>query len=91
MPLLAAHDALLSPAAPAPAPAGLASTGDAWHCAPWTFAGVPAIALPTGLSAAGLPLGVQLVQAAGGTARLLAVARWCERVIGFTAAPALEP
>src|SRR5207244_9991920 len=29
MELLAAHDALLSPTAPAPAPEGLASTGDA--------------------------------------------------------------
>ena len=89
MPLLLAHDALLSPSAPAPAPAGLASTGDAWHCAPWSFAGVPAISLPSGLAASGLPLAVQLVQAAGASARLLGVAAWCEGVLGPGAAPAL--
>jgi Asp-tRNA(Asn)/Glu-tRNA(Gln) amidotransferase A subunit family amidase len=56
-------DALLMPVAPAPAPRGLASTGDAGFCAPWSYAGVPAIALPSGLAADGLPLGVQLVAA----------------------------
>src|SRR5204862_5283313 len=34
MPLLEGHDALLGPTAPSPAPSGLASTGDAWFCAP---------------------------------------------------------
>jgi len=41
MSLLAAHDALLCPTAPAPAPAGLGSTGDGSLCAPWSNAGVP--------------------------------------------------
>jgi Asp-tRNA(Asn)/Glu-tRNA(Gln) amidotransferase A subunit family amidase len=82
MPLLAGHDALLSPTAPAPAPEGLA-TGDPWFCAPWSFAGVPACSLPTGVSAAGLPHAVQLVAAAERDAELLAVAAWCERVLDF--------
>lgn len=89
MPLLRAHDALLSPTAPTPAPAGLASTGDASLCAPWSYAGVPALSLPSGLDASGLPLAIQLVQEAGASARLLAVAAWCERVLGFLGAPAL--
>jgi aspartyl-tRNA(Asn)/glutamyl-tRNA(Gln) amidotransferase subunit A len=89
MPLLAAYDALLSPTAPAPAPAGLAWTGDAWHCAPWSFAGVPAVSLPTGVAASGLPLALQLVQGAGASARLLSTALWCEGVLGVAAAPAL--
>ena len=89
MPLLAAHDALLSPSAPAPAPAGLGWTGDAWNCAPWSFAGVPSVSLPSGVAASGLPLAIQLVQAADADARLLATARWCEDVLGFAAAPAL--
>src|SRR5207247_342991 len=46
MPLLMAHDALLCLTAPAPAPAGLGSTGDGSLCAPWSNAGVPAISLP---------------------------------------------
>ena len=82
MPLLAAHDALLSPTAPGPAPEGLA-TGDPWFCAPWSFAGVPACSLPSGMSAAGLPDAVQLVAAAERDAELLAVAGWCERVLDF--------
>ena len=82
MPLLAAHDALLSPTAPAPAPEGLA-TGDPWFCAPWSFAGVPACSLPSGVSALGLPHAVQLVAAAERDAELLAVAAWCERVLDF--------
>lgn len=87
MGLLRGYDALLVPTAPTPAPAGLTSTGDASCCAPWTYAGVPAITLPSGLAPSGLPYAVQLVQAAGASARLLAVARWCERVLGFRAAP----
>ncbi len=87
IPVLAGHDALLSPTAPTTAPAGLAATGDASLCAPWSSAGVPAISLPSGLDAAGLPLAVQLVQAPGRLPRLLGVAAWCERVLGFAARP----
>jgi len=86
MPLLAGHDALLTPTAPAPAP-DLSTTGDAWHCAPWSYAGVPSASLPSGLAPSGLPLAIQLVQAAGAEARLLDVAAWCERELAFTHAP----
>src|SRR6185369_14092373 len=86
-PLLTAHDALLSPTAPAPAPAGLGSTGDGSLCSPWSNAGVPAITLPSGIAASGLPHAIQLVQAGGASTRLLGVAAWCERVLGFTHAP----
>jgi amidase len=86
MPLLAAHDALLSPTAPAPAPEGLA-TGDPWFCAPWSFAGVPAISLPIGVSPLGLPHAIQLVGAIGEDAAILAVAAWCERVVDFQLSP----
>jgi Asp-tRNA(Asn)/Glu-tRNA(Gln) amidotransferase A subunit family amidase len=89
IPVLEAHDALLSPTAPGTAPAGLTWTGDASLCAPWSSAGVPSISLPTGLDAAGLPLALQLVQAPGGVERLLGVAAWCERVAGFTERPRL--
>jgi Asp-tRNA(Asn)/Glu-tRNA(Gln) amidotransferase A subunit family amidase len=87
IPLLEAHDALLSPAAPGTAPAGLGWTGDASLCAPWSSAGVPSISLPTAVDAAGLPLALQLVQAPGGLARLLGVAAWCEGVVRFAARP----
>jgi aspartyl-tRNA(Asn)/glutamyl-tRNA(Gln) amidotransferase subunit A len=87
LPLLEAHDALLSPTASGPAPAGLGWTGDASLCAPWSSAGVPSITVPTGLDEAGLPLALQLVQAPAGLARLLGVAAWCERVVAFDARP----
>ena len=87
IPLLEAHDALLSPTAPGTAPAGLGWTGDASLCAPWSSAGVPSLSLPTGVDDTGLPLALQLVQAPGGTARLLGVAAWCEHVVGFAARP----
>ena len=87
IPLLEAHDALLSPTAPGPAPAGLGWTGDASLCAPWSSIGVPSISLPTGLNASGLPLALQLVQAPSGLTRLLGVAAWSERVLGFAERP----
>ncbi len=87
-PIASRFDALLSPAAAGPAPRGLA-TGDPFFCAPWSFAGMPAIALPSGLDGDGLPLAVQLVGAAFAEARLLGAATWCEEVLAFTAAPRL--
>jgi aspartyl-tRNA(Asn)/glutamyl-tRNA(Gln) amidotransferase subunit A len=87
LPLLHAHDALLSPTAPGPAPAGLSWTGDAVLCAPWSSAGVPSISIPTGLDPTGLPLALQLVQGPSGLERLLGAATWCEGVVAFAARP----
>lgn len=61
--LLAAHDADIwaTPAAPGPAPATIRTTGDPVMNRPWTYAGVPAVTVPAGETADGLPLGLQLV------------------------------
>ena len=56
-------------------------------CAPWSTAGVPSIAIPTGLDDAGLPLSLQLVGASRALGRLLGAAAWCEAEIGFDARP----
>jgi len=88
-PLLAQHDALLSPTAPAAAPAGLAWTGDASLCQPWSTIGAPSISLPSGVSGAGLPFALQLAQAPGADTRLLGAAVWCERTLGPAAPPPL--
>jgi amidase len=88
-PVASGYDALLLPAAAGPAPRGLDSTGDPYFCAPWSLAGMPALALPSGLGADGLPLALQLVGAGFAEARLLRAAAWCERVIGFASTPAL--
>lgn len=83
------YDALLMPVALGPAPRGLDSTGDASLCAPWSSAGVPSIAVPSGLAASGLPLSVQLVAGAWREAELLATAKWVESLLAFRGEPAL--
>jgi amidase len=87
--LLEQYTALLTPVAPSPAPKGLGSTGDPSFCAPWSFVGAPAIALPSGVATAGLPLAVQLTAATGRDDSLLGAALWCEPVINFQTRPAL--
>jgi Asp-tRNA(Asn)/Glu-tRNA(Gln) amidotransferase A subunit family amidase len=88
-PLLDRVGALLMPVAGSTAPRGLSSTGDPYFCAPWSFAGLPAIALPSGLSTDRLPLSIQLVSAPFGDQRLLGAASWCEAILAFDAAPEL--
>jgi Asp-tRNA(Asn)/Glu-tRNA(Gln) amidotransferase A subunit family amidase len=70
------YDAILTPAAPSPAPKGLSSTGDPCFCTLWTLCGMPAISLPLLQSSDGLPIGVQLVGPRDSDARLLRTARW---------------
>jgi Asp-tRNA(Asn)/Glu-tRNA(Gln) amidotransferase A subunit family amidase len=67
--------ALITPAAPGPAPEGIATTGSPAFCTLWTFLGTPAVSVPL-LEADGLPLGVQLVGPLRDDARLLRTARW---------------
>jgi len=80
-------DAVLSPPARGPAPAGLASTGDPACCTLWTLLGFPAISIPIGCAPNGLPLGMQLAAPLGADDRLLAVAAWCEARLPFTPLP----
>ncbi len=54
-------DAWICPAAPGPAPAGIDSTGNPIMNLPWTYMGLPAITVPAGKAANGLPLGLQVV------------------------------
>ena len=88
--LLQESDALLTPGIPGAAPHGLASTGSPVMQAPWTIMGVPSLSLPSGLSRNRLPLSVQLASPTRAEARLLAVARWCEEVLGVTLQPPLD-
>ncbi|HEV8438194.1 MAG TPA: amidase [Methylomirabilota bacterium] len=70
------YDAILTPAAPGTAPAGLTSTGDPVFCTLWTLCGMPSLSVPLMEGANGLPLGVQLVGRRHGDGRLLRTARW---------------
>jgi Asp-tRNA(Asn)/Glu-tRNA(Gln) amidotransferase A subunit family amidase len=54
-------DLWLAPSALGPAPLGLASTGDPIMNLPWSYAGLPAVGVPAGTAANGLPLGVQFI------------------------------
>jgi len=71
-----AYDAILTPAAPGPAPAGLGATGNPAFATLWTLTGVPAVTMPLLADANGMPIGAQLVSRRGDDARLLRNARW---------------
>jgi Asp-tRNA(Asn)/Glu-tRNA(Gln) amidotransferase A subunit family amidase len=86
--LLSGFDAVLSPAAPGPAPAGLDATGDPSFATLWSLLGVPAITIPAACSTDALPLGLQLAAGAGADVRWLGVAQWFERALAFDAARA---
>jgi len=77
--LMAEHgiSAWISPAAVGAAPASLESTGDPIMNLPWTYAGLPAISLPSGFSENGLPLGLQVVAGWYEDEKLL---RWAEQI-----------
>jgi Asp-tRNA(Asn)/Glu-tRNA(Gln) amidotransferase A subunit family amidase len=67
-------DVWLSPGALGPAPAGIESTGDPVMNLPWTHAGVPTVAVPTG-RIDGLPFGLQCAGRFGADERVLGWAR----------------
>ncbi len=73
-------DAIITPAAPGPAPSGLESTGSSIFNALWTLCGTPAITLPLLETERSLPMGVQIVGRRGDDTRLLRTAAWLERV-----------
>jgi aspartyl-tRNA(Asn)/glutamyl-tRNA(Gln) amidotransferase subunit A len=80
-------DFLLAPAAPGPAPRDLTTTGDPSFNSPSSFSGLPAITIPSGLNAAGLPLAIQFMGPALAEDRLLAAARWCEGTLNVNLKP----
>jgi len=70
------YDAILTPATPGPAPAGLDATGSPVMNTIWTFCGTPALNVPLLQSPEGLPIGIQVVGAKGDDARLFRSTRW---------------
>ena len=85
--LLAAHDVLLTPTTPAPAPEGMA-TGDPQFQTPWSVSGLPSITVPCGLAARASRLGLQLGGAAfteplpQESSSTTCLRRWCEGILG---------
>lgn len=82
--LALSHTAILTLAAPGPAPKTLASTGNPIFNAPWTYLGHPCVTLPL-LEVDGLPIGVQLIGARRDDARLLRTAQWLVDHLAATA------
>ena len=71
------------PAALGPAPEGLGATGDPSMNLPWTHAGMPALTLPAGTAANGLPIDLQLIAETEEDEMLLA---WSELIAADLAA-----
>jgi len=78
--------ALICLATPKAAP-GLETTGDPRFNSPWSYAGLPTVSLPIGVSDAGLPIGLQCVGQAWSEPRLFPLAAWCGRAIGYAELP----
>ncbi len=73
-------DIIISPAAPGPAPQGIDSTGDPVMNLPWTNTGLPAVTVPSGISAQELPFGLQLVAEYERDEKLL---KWADEIAGI--------
>ncbi|KIC07643.1 glutamyl-tRNA amidotransferase [Leisingera sp. ANG-M1] len=89
--LLGDADALLVPSAPGPAPAGLEATGDPLFSRMWNLLQLPAVALPFGTDANGLPLGIQLIARRGDDLHLLNVAAWVQQALSLAIETAAQP
>lgn len=79
--LIEGFDAILTPAAGGPAPAGLTTRSDMLFQRLWTVLRLPAITLPGFEDVAGLPIGIQLVGARNADGNLLATALWAEAAL----------
>ncbi|MFD7503744.1 amidase [Streptomyces sp. NPDC059850] len=89
--LLADVDAVLGPAAPGPAPSGLAATGSPVLSRPWQLLGLPALTVPGHRDGHGLPLGLQLIGHPDRLERLFSLGHAMERAIGQAPGRATGP
>jgi Asp-tRNA(Asn)/Glu-tRNA(Gln) amidotransferase A subunit family amidase len=78
-------DAIVVPAAPGEAPAGLGNTGDPVFNRMWTLLGVPCVALPARWADNRFPTGVQLVGRRHDDARLMTCAAFLEQALAAAA------
>ena len=71
-------------------PPDTATTGDPRWQAAITTAGLPAISLPYGVTAKGLPLGIQIIGKPFDEKKLLSAASWIEKIVGFDNKPDIK-
>lgn len=81
--LMGDADAILVPAAPGEAPAGLAATGDPVFSRVWTLLGMPCVNVPGLFGLTGMPVGMQLVGRPHQERRLLACAATLHAALSF--------
>jgi Asp-tRNA(Asn)/Glu-tRNA(Gln) amidotransferase A subunit family amidase len=79
---LAPTDLLILPTVGEPVP-DVTTTGNPALQAIFTFLGLPAVALPTGFSADGMPRSIQIAGARHQDRYLLAAAEWMQQVLDF--------
>ncbi|CAM9512739.1 unnamed protein product [Heterosigma akashiwo] len=79
--LMAEHgvSAWIAPSSVGPAPVGLESTGNPVMNSPWTYSGLPAISVPSGLAKNGLPIGLQIVSCWQQDEQLMV---WAKDIVG---------
>ena len=87
---LKSFDVLIMPTASGLPPIDLSRTGDTRFQSPWTFTGLPSIAIPAGLSENGLPQSLQLVSSPYKERKLLNSAKWIESVLGTLPEPEIK-
>ena len=78
---IAGFDAVLTPAAPGEAPAGIDATGEPTFNSLWTLLHTPCVSVPVGTGAQGLPLGAQIVTPRGQDAACLMWGEWVRRAV----------
>ena len=78
--VFADYDVLLAPAAVGEAPIGW-NTGDSTLASPWSLMHTPCMSLPVFNGPNGLPVGAQVIGAAGADRKLFAVGRWIYRAL----------
>jgi Asp-tRNA(Asn)/Glu-tRNA(Gln) amidotransferase A subunit family amidase len=76
----ASYDVLIAPSTPGEAP-DISSTGEPTFGLMWTLLRLPCLTLPNGTGPGGLPLGIQVIAAAGCDAVLLRNAEWVRRAL----------
>jgi Asp-tRNA(Asn)/Glu-tRNA(Gln) amidotransferase A subunit family amidase len=75
-------DAIITPAAAGEASQQLTGLEDQTFCPLWSLMQGPCITIPAFKGPNGMPMGLQLVGPVNGDAKLLAVARWADSVLG---------
>ena len=88
--LIAPYEVVITSTTKEAGPPDTTTTGDPRWQAAITTAGLPAISLPYGITNKGLPLGIQIIGKPFDEKKLLSVASWLEKIVGFDFKPAVK-